>query len=176
MKITQQDIDEFNDIIQDIEKEEMVQNLHQYIQHCDTTRYEHCRNVAFYSYLLCKKYGLDYVAAARGGMLHDLFLYDWHSPKEETHLKRLHAFEHPRIALKNANKLFNLTVKEKDIIVKHMWPVTISLPRYLESYIITFVDKYCATQESLSYFTKKHKIKEIYRFGYLLLSMLIIRF
>ena len=29
-----------------------------------------------------------------------------------------------------------------------MWPVTISLPKYKESYILTLVDKYCALNES----------------------------
>jgi len=26
---------------------------------------------------ICKKYNLDYASAARAGMVHDLFLYDW---------------------------------------------------------------------------------------------------
>ena len=40
---------------------------------------------------------------------------------------------------------------EKDIISKHMWPVTFSAPKYLESYTITFVDKYCAVKELINY-------------------------
>ena len=51
----------------------------------------------------------------------------------------------------NAQKLFILNEIEKDIILKHMWPVTFSAPKYLESYIITFVDKYCAIKEWSNY-------------------------
>lgn len=176
MKVTKQDIKEFKEIIKEMEENETVQKLRDFVQHCNTTRYDHCREVAFYSYLLCKKYGLDYKAAARAGMLHDLFFYDWHDSKKKLNLEHCHAIEHPRIALKNAKSLFLLNKKEQDIIAKHMWPVTFALPRYKESFIITFVDKYCATKESLSYFLEKIHLREMYRFGYVLLSMLIIRF
>ena len=37
--------------------------------------------------------------------------------------------------------------KEKEIIKKHMWPLTFSPPKYLESFIVTIVDKYCAFKE-----------------------------
>ena len=51
----------------------------------------------------------------------------------------------------------DLTEKEQDIILKHMWPVTLILPKYKESFIITFVDKYCAIQETLD--GLKHNFK-----------------
>ena len=34
-------------------------------QHYDTSCYEHCENVAYYSYLICKKLNLDYISVAR---------------------------------------------------------------------------------------------------------------
>ena len=43
------------------------------------------------------------------------------------------------------------TGDEKDIILKHMWPVTFSTPKYLETFIVTFVDKYCAIKEFSNY-------------------------
>jgi uncharacterized protein len=39
---------------------------------------------------------------------------------------------------------------EKDIIEKHMWPLTLRLPRYKESYVVLMVDKYCALTETLN--------------------------
>ena len=148
--------EEFNTIIADLTQNSTVQEMKNYIQHCDTTCYEHCMNVAYYSYLICKKYNLDYVSAARGGMLHDLFLYNWRKSKKKLKLEGWHAFVHPRIALSNSIKLFELNDIEKDVILKHMWPVTLfSLPKYCESYIITLVDKYCATHETLEYIKKK---------------------
>lgn len=140
------DTKEFEEIIKDIENNETVQEMKNFKQHYDTSCYDHCRNVAYISYKICKKFNLDYKAAARAGMLHDLFLYDWR--KRENGRKGLHAFTHPKTALENAKKYFELSEKEEDIILKHMWPVTIKLPKYSESYIITLADKYSAICES----------------------------
>ena len=82
-------------------------------------------------------------------MIHDLFLYDWRVRQPDR--KGLHAFRHPRVALNNALKIFELSKKEQDIILKHMWPLTVIFPRYKESYIVTLVDKYCATYECSKY-------------------------
>ena len=79
-------------------------------------------------------------------MLHDMFLYDWRKPNSSG---GLHAFKHGRIAYENASKIFELNDKEKDMILKHMWPVTIKPPKYPETFILTLVDKYCALEESI---------------------------
>lgn len=163
---------EFESIIQDLVSNKTVQKMNNYRQHYNTSCFDHCKNVAFYSYLICKKYGLDYVAAARAGMLHDLFLYDWR--KKENGRKGFHGFRHPRIALNNACKLFDLTAKEQDIILKHMWPITVVLPKYKESYIITLVDKYCAIQESINAYKSKRKLQIAYRYAYVFLSLFVI--
>lgn len=164
---------EFELIISDLVNNETVQKMKNYKQHYETTCFEHCKMVAYYSYLLCKKYNLDYVSAARAGMLHDLFLYNWRL--RENGRKGFHAFTHPKTAFENASKLFNLNDKEKDIILKHMWPVTFfSLPKYKESYIITLVDKYCALQESIKAYKSKKKLQVAYRYAYVFLSMLVI--
>ncbi|MDE7104796.1 MAG: HAD family hydrolase, partial [Ruminococcus sp.] len=47
----------------------------------------------------------------------------------------------------NAEQLTDINPMERDIIQKHMWPLTLSAPKYKETYIITFVDKYCAVLE-----------------------------
>ena len=88
-------------------------------------------------------------------MIHDLFLYDWRNSRKELNLDGYHAFVHPKIAYKNESKIFDLNKKEKDIIIKHMWPVTLfKIPRYRESFIITLTDKYSATKESFTYYRK----------------------
>lgn len=165
---------EFYLLIEDLISNETVQKMKEFKQHYNTSTYEHCFNVAFISYKICKKLGLDYKAAARGGMLHDLFLYDWRNSQKILNLERKHAFIHPKIALKNASELFDLTKKEQDIIVKHMWPVTLSLPKYLESYIITFVDKYSAIQESCMFYNTYLSKKKFIRYAYVFFSLLIL--
>ncbi|NCC08376.1 MAG: HD domain-containing protein [Clostridia bacterium] len=125
-----------------------VAQMSQYIQHGTTTCLGHSINVSYLSYLYCRKHGLNSCAAARGGLLHDLFLYDWHLKKREKG-ELLHGFNHPRVALENAKKLFELSPLECDIILRHMWPLTITPPRYKETFIIVWFDKYCSTMETI---------------------------
>lgn len=165
---------EFYTIVQDLISNETVQKMKEYRQHYDTSTYEHCFYVAYISYKICKKLGLDYKAAARAGMLHDLFLYDWRNSRKTLNLEHPHAFIHSKIALENASKLFNLTEKEKDIIVKHMWPVTLKFPKYPESFIVTFVDKYSALQESFIFYNSFLTKKKLYKYAYIFLCLLIL--
>ena len=123
--------EEYLALVRDLLEHPKVGLMREYIQHGDTTCLEHCVNVSYLSYLFCKSHGLDARAAARGGLLHDLFL-----------------FEHPRKALKNAEEAFSLTAVERDIILRHMWPLTIVPPKYAESYVIVMYDKYCSTMET----------------------------
>lgn len=124
----------------------VVCSMKKFKQHKNTSCYQHCINVSYESFLLCKKLGFDYRSAARGGLLHDLFLYDWHITKPKS---GMHYFTHPLAALENAEKNFVLNEIERDIILKHMWPLTLKPPKYKESLIVSIVDKYCATKEML---------------------------
>jgi uncharacterized protein len=55
-----------------------VRALRGYRQHtAATTRYDHCLAVAYFSFVICRRLGLDAEAAARGGMLHDLYGASW---------------------------------------------------------------------------------------------------
>lgn len=158
---------EFNNIIYDIANNPTVLKMKEFKQHYNCSCYEHCLSVAYYSYLICKKLHLDYVSMAKAAMLHDLFLYDWRVRQPDR--KGLHAFRHPYLAYENASKLFTLNKKEKDIIIKHMWPVTIIPPRYIESFIITLVDKYCALKEGFDYYSEKATSRKFMRYASFLL-------
>ena len=138
--------EEFENIIKDIISNETVQKMKNFRQHCNISCYEHCYRTAFYCYKICKKFNWDYKAVARASMLHDLFLYDW---RVKSNRKGLHAFTHPKAAYDNASRIFKLSKKEKDIIVKHMWPLTIIPPLCREAWIITLVDKYVSTLETV---------------------------
>lgn len=69
--------------------------------------------------------------------------------------------------------IFDLNDMEKDIIINHMWPVTIKLPRTKEAFILTLVDKYCATYETVSYTVKQLKKKPSWQYAYLMLWLVI---
>lgn len=174
--VNQNEKEEFLCIIDDIITNETVKQMKNFRQHCDTSCYEHCLHVAYYSYFLCKKLGLDYISTARAAMLHDLFLYDWRKKYRNVDLSGLHAFIHPKIALKNASELFELNNLEKDIIEKHMWPVTLSFPKYKESYIVTIMDKYSACLETYLYIKSKLERKTFYKYAYMSLSLILVRF
>ena len=165
---------EFIKIIDDILKNETVQKMKNYRQHYQTSCFDHCLMASYSCYLHCKVHNLDYISCARAAMLHDLFLYDWR--KRENNRKGLHAFTHPETAYKNASKHFKLSEKEKDIILKHMWPLTLTLPKYRESFILTLVDKRCALNEAILEMKKRYWNKKLFRFAYVFLSLLIIKF
>jgi uncharacterized protein len=132
--------------------------MDQYIQHGNVTCLEHCKKVSFKSYQIAKRLKLDYKSAARGGLLHDFFLYDWHIPGSHV---GLHGFRHAKTAFKNASKHFELNRKEKDIILKHMWPLNIVPPRFLESVIVLLVDNYYSSVETVV--TIKNWMKKLFR-------------
>ena len=136
---------EYINIVKDIISNEMVQEMKLYRQHYNVSCFDHCLYVSYNLYLICKKHNLDYVSAARAGLVHDLFLYDWRKKQEGR--KGLHAYTHAKTAYENAQKIFCLNKKEKDIILKHMWPVTLAVPRYRETFLITLLDKYFAYSE-----------------------------
>ena len=163
---------EFQNIIKEVIENETVQKMKQYRQHYETTCFDHCYIVSYYCYLICKKYSLDYKSAARAGMLHDLFLYDWRVRQPDR--KGLHDFTHGMTACKNASKIFDLNDKEKDMIINHMWPVTVNLPRSFEGFILTFVDKYCAMAESFEVLKTRFFLKKSLRYIYTFASMISI--
>lgn len=125
-----------------------VQRMSTFIQHAHISCLEHSISVAYYSYLLCQRFNLrvDCRSIIRGALLHDFFLYDWHVGNGK---KGLHGFTHPKTALENAEEHFSLNDMEKDIIVKHMWPLTLIPPKYKESMIVSLSDKFCSTVETL---------------------------
>ncbi len=153
---------EFQIIIKDLIDNKTVQEMKKYMQHSNTSCFEHCYLVAYYCYCICKRFNLDYKSVTRAAMLHDFFLYDW---RTEKNIGGLHAFVHGKIACENACKLFDLSEKEKDIIIKHMWPVTPAFPKSIEGFILTFIDKYCAMHEFFtSYLFKRFIIRYAYIF------------
>ena len=120
---------EFYKTIQDLAEHPVVLEMKKYPQHGKTNCYKHCLR-------------------ARAGMIHDLFLYDWHTHAAQTG-ERFHGLKHPEKAYRNAKKYFPLNQIEIDIIRTHMWPVTFrTFPRTREGWVTTLTDKYCSLLET----------------------------
>ena len=139
-------------INKDIEYKEIVRHILESdefneikkIEHHGVTRLDHSIKVSYYSYKLSKILKLDSEEVARGGLLHDFFLSDEERSAKDRFVS---TFNHPKKAVKNANELFNITVKEQDIIRTHMFPVNLAVPKYAESWLVSFVDKAVGLKE-----------------------------
>lgn len=134
-----------------------------FVQHGDVSCYYHSIFVAYISVCIAMRLGIVFRERSliRGALLHDYFLYDWHVPSSD---HRGHAFSHPRRAYENASKDFQLNSIEKDIILKHMFPLTLKFPRYRESYIVLLADKYCAVYETLAWRKARRKMDMIEKY------------
>lgn len=159
-----EDSDYYQCIADLIDRSEL-EPLKEITHHIASTRFQHCVNVSYYCYIICKVLKLDARSAARAGLLHDLFYYDrkkYNAIRRKYKNRPSHSHMHSIMALNNASKLTNLNQLEKDIIYKHMWPVTKASPKYKETYIITTVDKVCAVFEFLAIVQKFNiKIKTV---------------
>ena len=124
---------------------------------------DHSLFVSYLSFSLCRRWHWNDKAAARAGLLHDLFL----STREENGMGLWkHLRLHPQMALENA-KAFGLSEVEEDIILKHMWPVTISKPpRYRESMVVNMADKICTVCEVLRLYQLFGVRKRLGHFNY----------
>ena len=118
------------------------------LQHGRTSVFVHSFNVACLCFSIAEKLNLkvDKKSLIRGALLHDYFLYDWHV-NDKSH--KWHGFTHPKTALINATKDFELNSIEKDMILKHMFPLNLSVPRYKESVVLCISDKILAICETL---------------------------
>lgn len=138
---------EYLNLVSDLLSNIYIKKLAFCPHHYYSNRLAHSIKVSYDSYLIGKKLHLNLRALARGGLLHDLFYYDW---RDTGMTLSQHNRIHPIVALHNAEKLTYLTPMEKDIILKHMWGATPELPSYLESFVVSIVDDYCAVNEMIS--------------------------
>jgi uncharacterized protein len=128
-----------------------------YIHHGAQTRFDHCIDVANRTFEIAKKRGYDYFSATRGALLHDFFFYNW-----LTEGPRLHGFRHSKIAYQNASKIFLLNEIEKDSILRHMWPLTPTPPRFKESMVVCYADKTVTIKDYKDKFIiKKNKMIQV---------------
>lgn len=128
------------------------------MQHHADTRLNHSLKVSYYSYKIAKALRLEYTDVARAGLLHDFYFEQVNDQEKIKDKVLLFTTKHPEIALNNSLKYFELTEKEKDIIRTHMFPVDVKIPRYLESWVVSLVDKAVSTKEMYFKFYNKSKL------------------
>ncbi len=136
--------EEFVALTRELLESHQVRMMGRWKHHGPVTTLDHSLFVAFSSYRLARLLRLDAYAAARGGLLHDLYLYD--SRDRSAHPGN-QCLDHPRAAARNAAQVTDLSDKERNIILSHMWPLGGALPRSLEAWLVDLVDTVCATLE-----------------------------
>lgn len=112
--------------------------------HHGISRYEHSLRVSLLTYKIALMFNMKNIKSiTRASLLHDFY--------NDSDLEGLSSYErlraHPYVALYNAKMYFDINALESDMIVKHMFPHTHSLPKYKESYLLTITDKIVAVYE-----------------------------
>lgn len=133
---------EFQDVTWALLRSDEVRSMGQWLHHGPVTCLDHSLFVSYLSFRIAKVLHLDYRAAARGGLLHDLYLYD---PVIKP--SPVQCIEHPKIAAENASLLTSLSKKERNIILSHMWPLGGALPKSIEAWLVDLVDTLCTGME-----------------------------
>ncbi|KUO66388.1 MAG: phosphohydrolase [Gracilibacter sp. BRH_c7a] len=154
----------FLDVAAPIIKHEEYQKM-KHIPHHHGCVYDHCLDVAYFSYKIAHRFGLDVESTIRGALLHDFYLYKFKKGKDKNILMEgyRHSRNHPQIAIDNALKYFQLNDKEIDIIQNHMFPL--GFPRSSEAWITTLADKTLAIAEYSSRLRSYFQLK-YYRIAY----------
>lgn len=159
--------DEYIKITKNILEHEEVLKMSN-VKHHDSNRLNHSLKVSYYSYKIAKALHLNYVEVARGGLLHDFFLERTTNYNKIKDKVKLYTFSHPKKAVENAKRYFEISEIEEDIIRAHMFPIDIKIPKYAESWIVSSVDKAISFYE----FGKKFGHKLNYATNFALLFLL----
>lgn len=123
--------------------------MQQYKQHINTSTYKHSISVAVMSYRISDFFRMKTEEKNNviiGAMLHDFALYDWRTSEK----KYLHLWRHPKMAVRNAETIFKINKKQKNVIESHMFPITLlHPPKYACAWIVSLADKICTVKELL---------------------------
>lgn len=165
---------EFQSFIEDILENPAFQDLKNYAHHGpENTVYEHSLATARVAYALGRRLGLRKEALCsltRVALLHDFFGYDWHEDWYRSFVRRyhglrrfthMHAFVHGEIAALRAKIYFDLNEKQCGSIASHMFPLSTTLPKSREAWLVTLADKMVASKEMSV--TAGHSVRNAYR-------------
>ncbi len=159
------DLEEFGHIVEDLLETEAVQSMAQWLHHGKVSCLDHTVSVAFVSFRVAKRLGLDKEAVARAGLLHDLYLYHKRDKSKHTGLQSV---DHPKIAVVNARKITTLSEKEENIILAHMWPFAGfagAMPKSMEAHLVNLADTILAAGEFCNITKGRQWRRELYGKG-----------
>lgn len=156
--------DEWLSITKEVLLNDEFQKRKYFMHHHNLTVWDHSILVSFKAFKIAKRLGADARVCALAGLLHDFYTQAWLYSDELAQIEdgkylqeigvrkplfKMHGFTHGVDAAKNYVKFFPELEDERitDSIKKHMFPMTIIPPKYVEGYILTSVDKLNSIRE-----------------------------
>ena len=140
-------IEKYIELTGDLLSDELVKSMADYHHHKEVTTHFHSVFVSYSVLKVCEalkhKRTEEIVRAA---LLHDFYLYEWYTEKHEEY----HIWYHPKESVKNIKKHFgSLSKMQENMILSHMFPTCVELPKSSGAWILTLCDKRCATADYL---------------------------
>ncbi len=141
-------ITEFYNLTSDLLSHPIVLNMANLEHHSKTSDLlEHLVHTSYISFLIADFLKLDKKCIARAALLHDF------RTSNDVNIRGW--FVHSQFSATSAQKYFNISNHEYEIIKSHMWPLNLSLiPKSKEAVIVNLADTYCATIEMLNLYSK----------------------
>lgn len=133
-------------VAQKILRNKEFQRRRTFLHHQDSV-YDHSLRVSFVAYrlacLLERVIPVSVDDVIIGGLLHDFYSEPWRNKKTRKNIFKMHGFTHARIACDNSYQIFSQYMNKRidNIIRRHMFPLNIIPPRYLEGWLVTIADK-----------------------------------
>lgn len=141
---------EFYNLAEPILRNAEFQRRRTFLHHQDSV-YDHSLRVAWVAYKIAKSISrykkINIRNVVVGALLHDFYLVPWREDKNSIIWKK-HGFTHGKTASINSYQFFPslMNTRIENAIRRHMFPLTIIPPRYIEGWIITTADK-CVSLE-----------------------------
>ena len=117
--------------------------------HGTTSVARHSMDVARYALTQClmeKAQGreVNEEDVVRAALLHDIGMTDRGIFRSNPAKK---AYSHPLRSAEIAKREFNANRVQIDAILRHMWPIAVTPPKYEEGWILISADKFCSVKE-----------------------------
>jgi len=145
MNINKEHIDEYLELTSDLLENEYVESMKSFNHHGNINTHFHTVYVSYCVMVVCDKLKVNNKRdIVRASLLHDFYLYDWHIEKHD----EMHAWYHPKAAVANILDVFGeISDMQKDMILRHMFPLSILPPNSIGGWILTLCDKHCANED-----------------------------
>jgi uncharacterized protein len=149
MNLSREDkyIDRFVQYTKDLLRDPLVDSMKQYRHHGETNTHYHSVFVAYRVCRMCTDLHVpDARAIVRTSLLHDFYLYEWYTEKHEQN----HIWYHPKESVKNIEAHFGaLSDAQRNMIIAHMFPLAVEVPKTPGAWMLTLADKQCACEDFL---------------------------